>query len=1056
MKEADYGRLTRVCFIGTGMSNCHYLVRQNFPRAGDESSVHLGYSQMRVKGASYYRFVPPEILERPDKELADRLLRAYFDSVNCGWPIVDEEEFMVQYEGKDPENPLSSALMNAIFLVGAHVLSSHDESMHSLKPMFFRRAKTLIDYQFETDRLVYVQAALLMAWHSDGFEEVAISAWHWIGIGARTAMAFGMHRDATRSRMLPAHKRVYTRLWWVLFQFDTISALSSGRPQAINLDDSDVPDLEYSHFEGIPNAQKDFVIYQTKLCVIISRAMREGWALRSSPEDRVRATRKADESLAEFILQLPSKVQLRYFTLDTWQSILHLTYNNFVILLHRPLPKQSTEDVRPDQCNDPALCGDSAKTIAAIFETLPQDALSTLWLYSTNVLITATIHIIHEAGSSKPIVAARSLHILEILMAALRGLSKHWHYARAWLHFVEQRALKLKQQRAAKAVQAGGPDEDQGRENGQAATPLTGTEEMSSSRENEDRCDVEESFLDAITNGAVGTIGSTPEGGVCFDGADEYKIKDLSSLDLSPGAKKEVEVEGIENGKVLLVNVKGNIQAVGAKCTHYGAPLVKGVLTSEGRLTCPWHGACFNAKTGDVEDAPALDHLPVFQVAERNGAVYLTGEEAAVKGSRRKPNIKCAAASGAQKDKVVVVGGGSGTLGLVEGLREKGYKGPLTVISNEGYYPIDRTKLSKALMTDLSKLTWRDKSWYESGSVEFIESEVTDVNFSDRYVTTDDGKKVEYTKLVLATGGTPRRLPLQGFKVLDNIFTLRSVHDTRKIVNAIGDKGKKIVVIGSSFIGIELAVATSSDNQVTVVGMEKVPLERVLGEKVGAGLQKALEGKGVKFYMGASVDKAEPDTSNPSNVGAVYLKDGTKLDADLVVLGVGVSPATGFLQNNKSVQLEKDGSLKTDDNYAVAGLKDVYAIGDIATFPYHGPGGDGTHIRIEHWNVAQQSGRIVASHIVNPSSKPEHFIPIFWSALGAQLRYCGNTIPGFDDIVLEGDPTENKFIAYYCKGETVVAMASMGRDPAMSQSAELMRVNKMLTKTQLQEGMSVL
>lgn len=538
--------------------------------------------------------------------------------------------------------------------------------------------------------------------------------------------------------------------------------------------------------------------------------------------------------------------------------------------------------------------------------------------------------------------------------------------------------------------------------------------------------------------------------------AQEYKIKDLSSLDLLPGAKKEVEVEGIENGKVLLVNVKGKIQAVGAKCTHYGAPLVKGVLTSEGRLTCPWHGACFNAKTGDVEDAPALDHLPVFQVAERNGAVYLTGEEAAVKGSRRKPNIKCAAASGAQKEKVVVVGGGSGTLGLVEGLREKGYKGPLTVISNEGYYPIDRTKLSKALMTDLSKLTWRDKSWYESGSVEFIESEVTDVDFNDRYVTTDDGKKVEYTKLVLATGGTPRRLPLQGFKVLDNIFTLRSVHDTRKIVNAIGEKGKKIVVIGSSFIGIELAVATSNDNQVTVVGMEKVPLERVLGEKVGAGLQKALEGKGVKFYMGASVDKAEPDTSNPSNVGAVYLKDGTKLDADLVVLGVGVSPATGFLRNNKAVQLEKDGSLKTDDNYAVAGLKDVYAIGDIATFPYHGPGGDGTHIRIEHWNVAQQSGRIVANHIVNPSSAPEHFIPIFWSALGAQLRYCGNTIPGFDDIVLEGDPTENKFIAYYCKGETVVAMASMGRDPAMSQSAELMRVNKMLTKTQLQEGMSVL
>lgn len=306
-----------------------------------------------------------------------------------------------------------------------------------------------------------------------------------------------------------------------------------------NLDDSDVPDLEYHHFEGIPNAQKDFVIYQTKLCIIISRAMREGWALRSTPEDRVRATRKADESLAEFILQLPPKVQLRYSALDTWQSILHLTYHNFVILLHRPLPKQSAVDVRPDQCNDPSLCGDSAKTIAAIFETLPQAALSTLWLYSTNVLITATIHIIHEAGSSKPIVAARSLHILEILMAALRGLSKHWHYARAWLHFVEQRALKLKQQRAAKAAQAGGPDEDQGREDGQAAAPPTGPQERSSSRENEDRCEVEESFLDAITNGAAGAIGSTPDGSLCFDGADvnlpdDLFLFDALTLDLFP------------------------------------------------------------------------------------------------------------------------------------------------------------------------------------------------------------------------------------------------------------------------------------------------------------------------------------------------------------------------------------------------------------------------------------------------------------------------------------------------------------------------------------------
>lgn len=466
--------------------------------------------------------------------------------------------------------------------------------------------------------------------------------------------------------------------------------------------------------------------------------------------------------------------------------------------------------------------------------------------------------------------------------------------------------------------------------------------------------------------------------------------------------------------------------------------------------------ACFNGKTGDVEDAPALDSLPVFKTTERDGAVYITGEESAIKSSKRKPNFKCNAAGGAQEEKVVIVGGGSGALGTIEGLREKGYGGPLTVISNEGYLPIDRPKLSKALLTDTNKLAWRDKKWFETGSVEWVDGEVDNVDFSDRYVTTKGGHKYAYTKLVLATGGQPKLLPLQGFKVLENIFTLRNAHDTKKINDAIGEKGKKIVIVGSSFIGMEVAVATAADNDVTVVGMENVPLERVLGEKVGKGLQKLVEGKGVKFCMGASVDKAEPSNANPSNVGSVHLKDGTKLDADLVILGVGVSPATEFLKDNKILRLEQDGSIKTDEHFSVVGLKDVYAIGDISTYPYHGPGGEGKATRIEHWNVAQNSGRSVAANIVNPSHTSEQFIPVFWSALGAQMRYCGNTVMGWDDVIVDGDPAEAKFVAYYTKGDTVVAMASMGRDPLMVQSATLMRTKQMPSKAHLQQHPDVM
>ncbi|KAF9882501.1 hypothetical protein CkaCkLH20_00537 [Colletotrichum karsti] len=535
----------------------------------------------------------------------------------------------------------------------------------------------------------------------------------------------------------------------------------------------------------------------------------------------------------------------------------------------------------------------------------------------------------------------------------------------------------------------------------------------------------------------------------------EYKLKSISSLSLQPGDKQEVEVEGIEGAKVLLVNVGGKVQAVGPKCTHYGAPLVKGVLTSSGRLTCPWHGACFNAKTGDVEDAPALDALPVFNVTERDGAVYVSGEESAIKGGRRKPNFKCNSVSESQTEKVIVVGGGSGALGAVEGLRNGGYEGPLTVISSEGYFPIDRTKLSKALLTDVETLQWRDKAWYETGSVEWVQDEVVDVDFSDRKVSTSDGKKLSYSKLILATGGTPRVLPLQGFKVLGNIFTLRTAHDTQKIVKAIGDKGKKIVIVGSSFIGMEVANATAKDNSVTVIGMEKVPLERVLGEKVGAGIQKNLEKNGVKFHMNAGVEKAEPSGSDPSKVGAVHLKDGTKLEADLVILGVGVAPATEFLKENKVIRLEQDGSIKTDESFLVTGLKDVYAIGDIASYPYHGPGGDGRYVRIEHWNVAQNAGRVVANNIISSSAQPQRFIPVFWSALGAQLRYCGNTIGGWDDVVIQGSVEESSFVAFYTNGETVVAMASMGKDPAMVVSAELMAQGKMPSKSQLASGTDI-
>lgn len=400
---------------------------------------------------------------------------------------------------------------------------------------------------------------------------------------------------------------------------------------------------------------------------------------------------------------------------------------------------------------------------------------------------------------------------------------------------------------------------------------------------------------------------------------------------------------------------------------------------------------------------------------------------------------------------------GSGTIGAVQALREQGFKGEITIISREPNLPLDRTKLSKALIPDTSKLEWRSQDWYDSASISTVFDEVNGVDFKSKSVSTKSGKTFPYTKLILASGGTPKALPLPGFKELSNIFLLRTVPDVQAILAAVGEeKGKNVVIVGSSFIGMEVANALSSNNTVTVIGMESAPLERVMGSEVGKIFQKLISKSGVKFHMEASVDSAQPSKDDQSKVGSVSLKDGTSLPADLVILGIGVTPATGFLKDNPAIELEKDGSIRTNEAFEIEGHSGVYAIGDIATYPYHGPGGNGCLTRIEHWNVAQNAGRSAAASIAQPSVAPKAFIPVFWSALGSQLRYCGNTPNGWDDLVLQGQPDEAKFAAFYGKGDTVVAVASMQMDPVMSKSAELMRRGNMPSLSELRRGKSVL
>jgi len=504
--------------------------------------------------------------------------------------------------------------------------------------------------------------------------------------------------------------------------------------------------------------------------------------------------------------------------------------------------------------------------------------------------------------------------------------------------------------------------------------------------------------------------------------------------DLQDGEMKEVEVGEIS---VLLVRVDGEFHAIGSKCTHFGAPLEEGVL-HEHRVRCPWHQACFDVVTGDLEEPPALDALSQFDVRVEGESVIVSVPEGATEEripSMAKRNLE------ADNRTFVIVGTGGAGGAAAEALRQDGFQGRVVMVTKENRIPYDRTSLSKGyLKSDDDEPEYlRSEEFYEDYGIELLTGhEVVEVDASGKSIVFHDSASLKYNKLLLATGSVPRHLNVPGSS-LGNISTLRNPDDAH-LIRSMAQKGSRIVIIGASFIGMETAASLAEHNlSITIVALESVPFELTLGKEVGQMYKELHKENGISFRLGAKLARFE----GGEKVKKVILDNGEELKADFVLLGIGVQPATGFLQN---MDLNPDGSISVDKNFRVTEY--IYAAGDIASFV---DWRTGERIRIEHWRLAEQHGRIAAHNMAGKEAESRS-VPFFWTnQLGVNLRYIGHA-KGWDEIIFHGDPAARDFAAFYVKDGNVLAVSGAGETVQMLAVAELMRTRQMPTPDELRSG----
>lgn len=479
----------------------------------------------------------------------------------------------------------------------------------------------------------------------------------------------------------------------------------------------------------------------------------------------------------------------------------------------------------------------------------------------------------------------------------------------------------------------------------------------------------------------------------------------VASADLAKGAMMRGTVG---EAAVILVRSEAGLRAFSAKCTHLGAMLDTGLL-AQGEIRCPWHHARFSADTGEAVAAPAFKRLDCYRVEERDGQITVGPAE---KSEAPRPAPKA-------PGRILVVGTGAAGFACAYELARLGAGSHVTLIGAEGEEPYDRTACSKQYLA--GKKTRDGVRLSETG---FLTENSVTLRLGDKVEAIDpegrtlrlaSGASLDFDALVIATGAEPQRPDTPGFE-RPNVHVLRSLADADRLI-ADARQGSRALVVGASFIGLEAAASLKGRGvEVDVVAPSEIPLQRAFGEDVGRMVRAIHEENGVRFHRGKvrSFDGA-----------AAILEDGTRLDVDFLVLGLGVAPRVDLAKEaGLALASEEEGGGIRVDGHLETSSPGIFAVGDVANLPSRT--GEGRQ-RIEHWVHAERQGQHVARALLG-HSEPFEDVPFFWSAhFGTSLRSIGHTRT-IEEAVLDGSTERRDFALRLRDGQGGEALVTCKRD----------------------------